>query len=245
MLSTEALEGGLSARVLYGRHDLAALGVKYRTFRKYISDLQRGAPPVRQPPKSSVRMEATARSLMALLDIAFTPKATDGIVTELCRDRLGKVPGKVVGRKIPARSAGLARRLDAFLSLAFERGVVDRLTRALWRWRFDGWNLDADKLLTGPPANVAGWVESETIPPDYIPMTQAIRRAKGSPYYTGARNGRAVKMWCYRLAKQSMNSPHPPVKCRGRLYLRQSIHPAFFVPVAGGRDRRVSAEEAT
>jgi hypothetical protein len=241
----EVVQGGLSARVLFGRHDLGPLGIKYDTFRKYVRTLQHKAPPARRPQGSSARLEAFARSLVVFLDVTFTPKAADGIVTELCRDRLGKVPGEAVGRRIPARSASLARRLDGFLSLAFERDVVDRLVRALCRWRFDGWSPESNDLLTALPANPAGWAESDTIPPDYISMKEARRRARNSSHYGGSRHKEAVRGWITRLAKRSTDGQYPLVKHHGQLHVHQSIHPALFSPVGHSAGRRVSAGEPT
>ncbi len=74
------------------------------------------------------------------------------------------------------------------------------------------------------------WKVVDVRPPGYMPLREAIRRAKNSARYTGVQNAGSLKIWCYRLALQERDCATPPVLFDGRLYLHPRTHPCFSEP---------------
>ncbi len=140
----EVVSGRMSASVLYHRHDLASLGINPSTFRKYVAAIRRAAPLPRKTPTLSARIEATARALVAFLEVTYTTKGSTGIIAALAKDRLGKMPAGPLGKR---SRHGRHRWHVVWMRFSLYRSIGPKLTGSFARC-VDGGSTGGNRVMS-------------------------------------------------------------------------------------------------
>lgn len=76
------------------------------------------------------------------------------------------------------------------------------------------------------------WPQVDERPTLYLPMAEAVRRARNSPHYDGSRNQNTLRWWCRNVASKCTTIERPAVMFDGDLYVHPQVHPAFSEPAA-------------
>ena len=77
------------------------------------------------------------------------------------------------------------------------------------------------------PSESIAWPQVESRPALYLPMAEAVRRARNSQHYVGSRKAETLRWWVRNVASKCTTVDRPIVMYGRALYVHPQAHPAF------------------